>query len=62
MFLIFYISSYYFLSGGQEDDGSELNTILSFNKTEESWQPAGQMKEPRRIHAVEATDVFQHCP
>ena len=42
--------------------GSVLNNILYFNKTEESWQLAGQMKEPRRIHAVEATDVLQHCP
>ena len=61
--LIFYISSYYFLSGGREDYFSYLNNILYFNKTEESWQPAGQMKEPRYAHAVEVIeDVSQHCP
>ena len=43
--------------------GHSFNTILSFNKTEESWQPAGQMTVPRYSHAVEVTeDVSQHCP
>ena len=51
----------YLLSGGR--DGSTLDTILSFNKTEESWQPAGQMTVPRYYHAVEVTaDVSKHCP
>ena len=40
-----------------------LNTIFSFNKTEESWQPAGQMTVPRAGHAAELSeDVSQNCP
>ena len=58
------------LSGGVEDGsgdgkwyGNIINTILSFNKRQESWQPAGQMEEPRRSHAVEAIDdVSANCP
>ena len=43
--------------------GSYFNTILSFNKTEESWQPAGQMSERRSGHALEKLeDIGQHCP
>ena len=48
-------------SGGY--DKLSLNTILSFNRTAESWQPAGQMSVPRYYHAVEVTeDLSQHCP
>ena len=51
------------LSGGRDESSSELNTILSFNKTEESWQPAGKMTVGRYVHAVEVTeDVSKHCP
>ena len=51
----------FYLSGGYEN--LSLNTVLSFNKTEESWQPAGQMTVPRYYHAVELTkDVSQLCP
>jgi len=51
-----------FVFGGQ-DGSSELNTILSFNKAEESWQPAGQMSVKRTGHAVEKIeDIGQHCP
>ena len=60
--MIFSISSHYFLSGGV-DRSSYLNTILSFNKTEESWQPVGQMTVERERHAVEViNDVSQLCP
>merc|ERR1712062_499336 len=52
-----------FLFGGDEGDYLGLNNILYFNKTEESWQPAGQMKEPRYYHAVEVIeDVTRLCP
>merc|ERR1711902_368875 len=54
-----------FVFGGTESlfRSSYLNTILSFNKTEESWQPAGQMSEERWKHAVEKIeDIAQHCP
>jgi len=51
-----------FVFGGY-DGSSDLNTILSFNKTEESWQPAGQMSMERAEHAVEKIeDIGQHCP
>ena len=59
------------LSGGVEDgpaptpwiNTNTINTILSFNKREESWQPAGQMKKERSYHAVAAIDdVSQLCP
>merc|ERR1712079_127962 len=51
-----------FVFGGY-DGSSDLNTILSFNKTEESWQPAGQMSEERKYHAVEKIDeISLHCP
>ena len=58
------------LSGGVEDGsgdgkwyGNIINTILSFNKREESWQQAGQMKKERSGHAVAAIDdVSQLCP
>jgi len=51
-----------FVFGGY-DGSSSLNTILSFNKTEESWQPAGQMNVKRESHAVEKIeDIGQHCP
>jgi len=50
-----------FVFGGW--DRSYLNTILSFNKAEESWQPAGQMSVRRAQHAVEKVDdIGQHCP
>ena len=59
--MIFHISSNYFLSGGY--DRSYLNSILSFNRKEESWQPVGQMTVPRSDHAVELIeDVSQLCP
>jgi len=55
------VNNIVFIFGG--DDGSHLNTILSFNKTEESWQPAGQMTVRRSYHGVEvAQDVSKHCP
>ena len=60
--------SYYFLSGGQEgeqidEEYPSLNAILSFDKTEESWQPAGQMTVSRYKHAVEVSDhISQYCP
>jgi len=48
---------------GGWDGSSDLNTILSFNKTEESWQPAGQMSVRRKWHAVEKIeDISLHCP
>ena len=51
----------FYLSGGYES--LSLNTVLSFNKTEESWQPAGQMTVPRAGHAAELSeDVSQNCP
>merc|ERR1712223_1718738 len=51
-----------FVFGGY-DGSSEFNTILSFNKTEESWQPAGQMSVRRWGHAKEKIeDIGQHCP
>jgi len=50
-----------FVFGGY--DGSYLNTILSFNKAEESWQPAGQMSVRRSHHAVEKIDsISLRCP
>jgi len=64
--MIFCISSHYFLSGGYRGwdvSSTGLNTILSFNKTEESWQPAGQMSVKRGSHAVEKIeDISLHCP
>ena len=43
--------------------GKYLNTILSFNKTAESWQPAGQMNVERYYPAVEKIeDIAKHCP
>merc|ERR1712062_912937 len=52
-----------FLFGGVGNDDLYHNNILYFNKTEESWQPAGQMKESRFFHAVEVIeDVSRHCP
>ena len=61
--MIFCISSHYSLSGGADNNENALNTILSFNKTEESWQPAGQMSVRRAEHAVEKIeDIGQHCP
>ena len=60
--IIFYISSYDIFSGGM-DWSSSLNTILSFNKKEESWQPAGEMTVSRYLHAVEQIeDVSRYCP
>jgi len=51
-----------FVFGGY-DGSSYFNSILSFNKTEESWQPAGQMNVERSGHAVEKIkDVGQYCP
>jgi len=51
-----------FVFGG-DDGSSDLNTILSFNKAEESWQPAGQMSVKRTGHAVEKIeDISLHCP
>ena len=51
-------TKYYFLTGGNDN-----TTILSFDKSEESWQPAGQMTVPRYKHAVEvAEDVSLECP
>merc|ERR1712062_305503 len=51
-----------FVFGGH-DGSSDLNTILSFNKTEDSWQPAGQMSVGRYAHAVEKIeDISLHCP
>jgi len=52
-----------YVFGGYDSNDNALNTILSFNKTEESWQPAGQMSEERYDHAVEKVeDIGQHCP
>ena len=65
---IFCSMSYYFLSGGQEgeqidEEYPSVNAILSFDKTEESWQPAGQMTVSRYKHAVEVSDhISQYCP
>jgi len=51
-----------FVFGGS-DGSSEFNTILSFNKAVESWQPAGQMSVRRWGHAAEKIeDIGQHCP
>ena len=75
-YLVRPVSMYYdilyfiILSGGVEDGsgdgrwyGNVINTILSFNKREESWQPAGQMEKERSGHAVAAIDdVSQLCP
>ena len=56
------VSTNHFLSGGT-DGSSYFNSILSYNRTEESWQLAGYMSVPRYLHAVEVTeDVSQHCP
>lgn len=52
-----------YIFGGAEDESSYLNSILSFNKTEESWQPAGQMTVERAVHSVEKIeDIGQLCP
>jgi len=52
-----------YIFGGGSDGRSLLNTILSFNKTEESWQPAGQMTVERAVHSVEKIeDIGQLCP
>ena len=58
----FYISSYYFLSGGYDE--TYLNDILSFNKIGESWQPAGeQMTAERYAPSLEViNDISKHCP
>jgi len=48
---------------GGAGGSSVLNTILSFNKAVESWQPAGQMTLERYGHGVEKIeDIGQHCP
>ena len=53
----------YLLSGGKQSESARLNTILSFDKTEESWQTAGQMTVERSEAGVEVIeDVFEHCP
>ena len=50
-------TKYYFLTGGNDN-----TTILSFDKSEESWQPAGQMTVPRWEFAVEVIeDVSKLC-
>ena len=60
---IHFIRSYYFLLGGDNGSYQGLNSILLFNQTEESWQPAGKMTEPRYGHAVEVIEgVSQLCP
>ena len=60
----FYILSHRFLSGGQSSSlmSSQLNTIYSFNKAEESWEQVGEMMEPRSNHAVELIEnASQYC-
>jgi len=52
-----------YIFGGYEGSSSGLNSILSFNKTEESWQPAGQMTVERGYHTVEKIeDIGKLCP
>ena len=51
---------YNFSSGGDGGDGeTALNSILYFDKTEESWQPAGEITLPRRSHAVQVIEESQ---
>ena len=44
-----------YVTGGEEsDDGIGLNSILSWNPSTETWQPAGEMTMGRSGHAAVA--------
>ena len=52
----------YFLLGGNDISG-DLKTILSFDKTEEVWKPAGEMSVERNLQAIESIEnISQLCP
>ena len=64
MFYIFLYFSLqlYFYSGGF--NGSEdINKILSYDSTSDSWDVAGQMTKPRRYHGLGLhIEVSKVCP
>ena len=43
-----------FVSGGRDDDGDRLTSILSWDPVAESWQPAGDLDVARDLHAAVA--------
>ena len=48
---------------GGADRWDTLNDILKYEITNDTWIPAGKMKERRRYHAVAVLkDVSQLCP
>merc|ERR1712154_574205 len=52
-----------FLFGGEDSSWSSLNSILFYDTTRDTWQPAGNMTVPRAYHAVAVfPDVSQLCP
>ena len=43
-----------FLTGGLDDNGASLTSILSWDPVAESWQQAGELAVARRAHAAVA--------
>ena len=50
------------VSGGEDDDYTVYDTILSYNPDTEQWSPAGSMRERRRYHAVMKVNTEEYAP
>ena len=47
-------------TGGRDNGGNSLRSILRYNNMDHTWEEVGQMKEAREDHAVAVLEDVSH--
>ena len=53
-----------FVTGGEEDNHSDLTSILAWDQVTESWQPSGNLAVRRHFHAavaISTSTIAMYC-